>query len=631
MLRRTLICLSLAAAACKPPATSTAEPQPPASEAPSVDAKSISKRFFDAWLPRSPVTATALGHHAHDGEWPDLSSEARARNLAWGEALRAEIEAALSDEAAPISASDRVDLHILLDQLRLGVISETHERTWATDPLAYAYLVGAGLDDLISRDYAPLPQRAASLAERLEGLPALLEQAQANLSDPAAIKLPHARVAQSQFRGVVALIDGEIPNRVAEAPPEVRERISKASKPARAAIERFIETVLSDTAIAQAAGPWRIGSEVFAEKLGATLGTRRDATDVLAAARAEHARVRAQMEAIAVELHEPLYGKPAPEEARSGGEPARELVRNVLRDLATFRPTAESLRDDCEANLATIDAFVRAKNLIPMDPEEVLEVIWTPEHERGVAIAGLDPAPPLDERAGLASFYLVQPVPDAWTDEVRDSFLREYNGFMLEVLSIHEAIPGHFVQLYYSRRDDSKVRRVFNNGPFVEGWAVYTEQLMVEHGYPGVAPEKTAKRKPRGIAGRVWELRQTPELRAKAIALNRAKFYLRAVTNAILDHEIHAGDMTEAEALALMMEESFQEEGEARGKWTRAQVTSAQLSTYFVGAVEWNELRDQARQRAEDSGEPFDLSRFHAEALAHGAPPVSALPSLMGW
>ena len=253
-------------------------------------------------------------------------------------------------------------------------------------------------------------------------------------------------------------------------------------------------------------------------------------------------------------------------------------------------------------------------------------MIWTPAHKQGVFIAGLAAPGALEPQdTTLPSFYLVQPLPKAWDPGKTESFLREYNNFMLEILSIHEAIPGHFVQLYYGRREPSKVRRVLQNGAFVEGWAVYAEGVMVEQGYDGVGPSPDAER-PDGVDKGLWTVMTDPALRAKAIALHALKFYLRTVTNAILDHGVHAGTMTREEALELMMERSYQGEGEAVGKWTRAQLTSTQLSSYYAGARAWKQLRAQAEGRG-----GFSMSQFHADALSHGAPPVDALPRLMGW
>jgi len=382
-----------------------------------------------------------------------------------------------------------------------------------------------------------------------------------------------------------------------------------------------------------AAGQWRLGPEHFERKLALTLQSNITADELRRVAVVEHGRVRKRMAELAYDLAGGLLGnaKVARIKARASGDPDTEVVRAVLQELGAIHVEPDALRDTIEAKLERLDAFVKAKRLLTVDDDEILQVIWTPPHQRGVFIAGLAAPGPLETLAdGLPSFYLVQPVPESWPPEVRESFLREYNDFMLEILSIHEAIPGHFVQLYLAKREPSKIRRVLGNGAFVEGWGVYAEKLMVDAGYAGEGPPAAAKR-PRDVSKGAWKVAQDPSLRAKAIALHGLKFYLRSVTNAILDQGVHAGSMTEEEAIDLMVQRSFQQEGEARGKWTRAQVTSTQLSTYFVGAQAWQRLRKRAELQARDAGTEFDMMAFHDAALSHGAPPVHRLPILMGW
>jgi uncharacterized protein (DUF885 family) len=359
------------------------------------------------------------------------------------------------------------------------------------------------------------------------------------------------------------------------------------------------------------------------------------AEDLRRVAVVEHGRVRQRMTELAREIGVEVLSASKLRRLDQAGDANNEIVRAVLEELAAIHPEPEELRDAIEAKLANLSAFVKTKSIVTMDDAEVLQVIWTPPHQRGVFIAGLAAPGPLEPSGqGLPSFYLVQPVPEDWPAQQRESFLREYNDFMLEILSIHEAIPGHFVQLYWSKRgakgEPSKVRKVLANGPFVEGWAVYTEKVMVDAGYAGQGPKDDAKR-PRGVSKALWKIMQSPELRAKAIALHGLKFYLRTVTNAILDYNVHAGTMTEDEAVKLMVDRSFQQEGEARAKWVRAQVTSTQLSTYFVGAQAWLRLRAHAESRARAANQPFDMAKFHDAALSHGAPPVHRLAILMGW
>lgn len=630
-----LACAALSLpAACKTEGPST----PPTVDGPKVDASAeydaLVTDFFDSrasteseaavpgYFERFPVAATALGVHVYDDRWPQLDADGRAANVAWAEALLARIDALAG---ADLDADQRVDLQILRDQLASLVFSERVENTWSTNPLAWSYLVGGGLDTLINRDFAPVEQRARSVAARLEALPDLLVQAASSMSDPAAIKKPQALVAKQQLEGVRSLIRLEIPEKLAGAEAATLERIEIASRTALKALDIYEDQVLGESQLAFANGAWRLGKEAFETKLGYTLGQTVDAKALYERAKTTHAEVRARMESLAFELYEPLFGRRPPGGADDLGR--ARIVREVLEELAKIHPAPAQLRDACEANLDTIESFVKGQGIVPLDPNEPLEVIWTPPHQQGVAIAGLDPAPPFDTGKQLQSFYLVQPIPKDWSAEVTESFLREYNHFMLEILSIHEAIPGHFVQLYYGKRDDSRVRKAFANGPFVEGWAVYTEKVMVDQGYAGVDPTvgpDGKRERPAEVSERLWKLAADPELRAKAIALHGAKFFLRTVTNAILDYEIHAGQLDEAGALKLMVQRAYQQEGEARGKWVRAQVTSTQLSTYFVGASWWFDLRAEAEQAPD-----FDLSAWHAAALSHGAPPVPALRELM--
>jgi uncharacterized protein (DUF885 family) len=593
------------------------------SGSPSERVVEASETFLAGWFARSPVDATAAGMHDHDDRWPDLSASGRTESAAWIEQQRTEL-ATIPREG--LDADQALELDLLADQLELARFADEVEQPWQRNPLAYSGLISTGLDDLISREFAPIDERAEDVAARLEGLPALIDQALANLADPTRILRPHAEVALRQYPGIAALIEREIPAKTSGASPAMRERIAAASPAALAALERLRLHV--ETNLLAASNEWRLGPEAFDRKLALTLQTPLSSTELLALAKAEHTRVRGSMVELASELYLAMWGEAALAKARKRGLSDDELVREVLAELAADHPAPEQLRDAAEANLVRLDAFVRANALVPTDEAERLEVIWTPEHARGVAIAGLAAPAPLDAaKPGLPSFYLVQPLPADWTPELRESFLREYNTFMLEILSIHEAIPGHFVQLYWGKREPSTLRRVFTNGPFVEGWAVYTERVMVEAGYAGIGPTSASKR-PKSVSKPLWTVQTNDGLRAKAIALFGLKFYLRTVTNAILDHEIHAGTMTREQAIALMTEQSFQERGEAEGKWTRAQLSSTQLSTYFVGAQAWFSLREQAEARA---GESFDVLEFHRAALSHGAPPVHRLPELMAW
>lgn len=611
-LARGAVVLGLVVLACRPtPPTSPPPPVVPPTPEPTVT--EVAGEILDAWLSAHPVTATSLGEHAHDARWPDLSPEGISADRERIEAGLARLQAF---DGSSLDVDTRIDLDILKNELQRQRFEHEVETPWLKDPMWYAGMIGSGLEDLVSRDFAPLTERATNAVGRLEALPALVDQAMANLQPGATMK-PHTEVAIDQLEGVIVLIDEVIGARLAGARPDDVQRIEAAEGPAIEAV-RKLQAKVRDELLPAAAAEWRLGPDAYARKLQLTLQTDLSADKLRRMAILEHANVRGQMTAIAGELAEVLFAPRKLHRLGTGsGETDARLVRAVLEELAADHVSPPRLRDRIETNLQRLDAFVRDRGLVTMDEAEVLEVIWTPPHQRGVFIAGLAAPGPLDaDKPGLPSFYLVQPVPESWPPDVRDSFLREYNNFMIEVLSIHEAIPGHFVQLYFGKREPSRVRRVLANGAFVEGWAVYAERFMIEAGYAGAGPAEDEERPPH-VSKRLWQVMQDPKLRAKAIELHALKFYLRSITNAILDQSVHAGAMNELEALELMVDRSFQQEGEARAKWIRAQVTSTQLSTYFVGAQAWKRLREEAEARPD-----FELRAFHDAALSHGAPPV---------
>jgi uncharacterized protein (DUF885 family) len=260
------------------------------------------------------------------------------------------------------------------------------------------------------------------------------------------------------------------------------------------------------------------------------------------------------------------------------------------------RPARDGVVDLARATLAETTEFVRSSGFVSM-PGEPLDVILMPEFQRGVAVAYCDPPGPLDK--GQRTFYAVSPIPDSWTDAQVDSFLREYNSRSIAELTIHEAMPGHYLQMAHANRYPSVLRAALYSGPFVEGWAMYAERVMQDEGFKRDDP---------------------------LMHLIQLKWYLRAVTNAIIDSAIHVDGMSRDDAMRLMTETGFQEQSEAAGKWVRAQLTAAQLSTYFVGYLEHADLRSEAEQRW---GKDFQARRYHDQALSYGSPPVRFVRQLM--
>jgi len=338
---------------------------------------------------------------------------------------------------------------------------------------------------------------------------------------------------------------------------------------------------------------FRLGPELYARKLRYTLDTDMDPDTVVARAWDLLEQTTGEMAEVADDLYPTLFpDRPLPE---ASGDERAAVIRAVLDRVADDCPTDETIVAEAQATTEAATAFVAEHDLVSL-PVEPVRVIEMPEFRRGVSIAYCDAPGPLEEVR--QTFYAIAPPPADWPEERRASFYREYNRAMLVELSIHEAMPGHYLQLAHAARFDSPVRAVFGSGTFVEGWAVYSEWMMAQHDFGG------------------------PEVR-----MQRLKMVLRLCINAIIDHGIHAGSMDHDEALALMMDRGFQEEGEAEGKWKRACLTSAQLSTYLVGYLEVMDLRHDYEARA---GESFDLKAYNDEVLAHGSPAPRHLRTLLG-
>ncbi|WP_437671341.1 DUF885 domain-containing protein [Sorangium sp. So ce131] len=544
----------------------------------------LSARVLEDYLRDEPVRATEAGDHRYDAAWPDVTEEGEA-------ARRRAIEGALTElQAVPrdrLGVQGRVDAAMIENQLRSWrfAIDELREAAW--NPMVYTGLIGDGLDPLITRSFAPLEERLRSLGGRLSGVPAIVATAKKRLKSPPRI---HTETAIAQNQGLIALCKADLPALFASAPAQKPE-LDAAARAAAAALEDF-QAFLEKDLLPRSDGDFRLGRARFEQKLRFTLDDADiDADGVVRSARELLARTHAEMLETSRELWPALFaGQPFPRAEAQDEKMA--AIRKVLDALAADHPTNATIVKESERLLAEATEFVRKHDLVRL-PEEPCRVIEMPEYRRGVAVAYCDASGPLE--AKQETFFAIAPTPKDWPEARVASFYREYNRSMLADLTVHEAMPGHFLQLMHNNRFPSKIRAVFSSGPFVEGWAVYTEWLMARHGFGGAK-----------------------------VRMQRQKMVLRLSANAILDHGVHAGAMDEKEALALMTKEAFQEEGEAVGKWRRARLTSAQLTTYFYGFTE------MMRLRAEHEARPgFSERAYHDRLLSHGSPSVRHLKALL--
>ncbi len=597
-MRHSLLALSLIAvlAGCQPSTTPAATDNPAATT--TVDAQGEADQAFAAladralatWFEQSPISATRTGEHRHDARIDDLSAEGRQRAVDANRALLAELDGI---DGSQLSRENQVDALLLRNRLEATIWNVETLQSWAWDPLLYNGLAGGAIYNLMAREFAPLPERLASATARMEALPTLFAQMRENL-DPARVPKVHADTVARQNRGLLSLVDQFIAPHAGSLDGDARTRLDAAVAGLRAAVDEH-QAWIDGTLVPNAAGDFRIGAELFDQKLRYSLNASLSREEIRQRAEADIARVRGEMYTIARNVLEDRDGAPAlpatPDDAQQ-----QAAIEAALELAYAERPARDQVFDFARQTLDVATAFTREHDLVTV-PDAPVRIIEMPEFQRGVAVAYCDSPGPLDK--GLETYYAISPIPDEWSDAQATSFLREYNDRMIHLLSIHEGVPGHYLEGAHSVDHPSTLRAVLRSGPFAEGWAVYTEEVMAQAGY----------------------LDHDPLFR-----LVQLKFYLRSVANAILDIGVHVEGWEREQAMELMVRTTFQQESEAAGKWVRAQVSSAQLPTYFVGAQEHFDMR---RAVEEKRGDAFDLKAYHDEVLSKGAPPVRFVRQLI--
>lgn len=535
----------------------------------------LAEAVVEDLLVHSPEEATVLGDHRYDDRLTDRDPAALA---AYQRLLSTRLAEVRAVDPAELGPDNRVDRSVLANRLASSVFELSELRPQQHDPLAAN--PGWALNALLSRDFAPLPDRLRALTSRLGELPRALAVSRGQLREMPRV---HLETAVGQFTGLTSLVVDQVDQALAEVPALAGE-VDKAREGALAALAEH-----TDWLRAQLADPGRVdadprlGAERYAAKLAFALETDFDPDRLLAQAEADLARAEEQIRQVAAGITGERPDTPG-------------LVARVLAELAEDRPDDSSIVELCRTALEETTTFVRGADLVTVY-EDPTEIIVMPEFVRGVAVAYCDPPGPLDARS-LPTYVAVAPTPAGWPADRVDSFYREYNRHLVRNLMVHEGVPGHMLQLAHSRRavTPTRVRHAFFSGSFVEGWAVYAERLMADRGY-----------------------------RDASLLMQQLKMRLRMIINTILDIRVHTRGMTEAEGMELMTRRGFQEVGEAVGKWRRALLTSAQLPTYYVGYLEVDQLlRDLAEARP-GAGDR-DL---HDAVLAHGSPACRHLRTLL--
>ena len=550
----------------------------------------VADRFLNQMVPLTPVFATSLGDHRFDDRLDDIGPTARAERATLARSLLAALAAI---DGAQLSRANQVDLALLKHRLEYTLWQIETLQDWRWNPLLYTDLAGNGIYLLMARDFAPLPVRLDNAAARLEELPRLLAQVRETL-DPQRVPRIYAETALKQNPGVLSLVEQLIVPRIGALPEADQARLRSAIERARTAVLQQ-QIWLEKRLLPSASGDFRLGASLYDQKLRFELDSQLSRQEIRARAEAELARTRAQMYQIARTVLGARPGSAALPETPTPDE-EQAAIAAALEFVAADQPQRSEVFATAKRAFAQAESFVREKDLVTLYPDP-LEIISMPQFQRGVALAFCDAPGPLDR--GLTTFYAVAPIPEDWSDAQVHSYLREYNTRAIHELTIHEAMPGHYVQLAHADRYPSTLRAVLQSNTFIEGWAVYAEQLMREQGYMNSDP---------------------------LMQLVQLKWYLRSVANAVLDQAVHVDHISREAAMRLMVHDTFQEQSEANAKWVRVELSSAQLPTYFVGVQEHLALRDEAQRRW---GSSFTLKRYHDAVLSYGSPPVKYVRALL--
>ena len=570
MIRNALLALALATTALAFPAHAS-----PADD----KFANLQARWLDGESRFGPEGATAIGDHRYDGMIGDRSAAGRAASDAAEAGWLAELE---KIDTAKLTRANQVDAALLKNSLRYSLWTSATLQSWAWDPQIYNDAAGGSLYALAARDFAPWPVRLRSATARMRALPMLFAQERANLV-PSRVPLIHAQTVAKQNGGIIDIVDSMLVPHEGELAPADRAAFDVARAGLKTAVveqQKWLDTVL----VPNAKGDFRLGAKLYDAKLAFALDSPLTRAAIKARATAAMAATTAEMATLA---HSVLKD-------RATGLSDRDAIAAALALTYAKRPARDGVIAEATTALAEATAFVRARNLVTL-PDSPVRIITMPKFQQGVAVAYCDSPGPLEKNLG--TFFAVSPIPEAWTAAQSTSFLSEYNDYMIRDLAVHEAMPGHFVQLAHQNAYPSTLRAVLGSGAFVEGWAVYAEGQMADAGF--MNGDSLYK-------------------------LTVLKMRLRSISNALLDIGIHTEGMTEAAAMDLMMTHAFQQEREAAGKWTRARLGSTQLPSYFVGYSEHRDLRAAAEKRA-----GFDVKAYHDAVISFGSPPVRYVRALM--
>lgn len=545
----------------------------------------FSEQFISELWKISPTWALYSGFHKYDGQLLIPNEQSRKNTLAFIQEQQKKMSAF---DVKAFSSNQSVDYR-LMENLLKGIEWEINEfKSWQWDPSSYN--VAGGFAQIINEDFAPLDERLLSVLSRLDNVPAYYKAAQNNIDNPT---LEHTQLALQQNQGVFSVLSDELlaKAKASSLTKAQKQQFEARLKSAKDAVTAHIDylTQLEAKLSKNGARSFRIGEAQYEQKFALDIQSGMSAKQLYEKAVADKNQVQQEMAKITQKLWSKYFDTKMPKDTRLA-------TKQLIDKLSSKHVAREDFVQEVRAQIPALVKFVNDKQLVTLDPNKPLVVRETPEYMRGFAGASISAPGPYDK--GGNTYYNVTPLDDMDSASA-ESYLREYNHWILQVLNIHEAIPGHYTQLVYSNESPSMIKSLFGNGAMVEGWAVYTERMMLEEGYGDFEPE-------------MW--------------LMYYKWNLRVICNTILDYSIQVKGMTKEQALDLMMNQAFQQKAEAEGKWRRATLSQVQLTSYYSG---YREIYDFREERKNAQGEQFDLKSFHEQFLSYGSAPVKFIREMM--
>jgi len=491
-------------------------------------------------------------------------------------------------DADALSAKEQTDLALIRNYLNGSRWYLTQFREFEWNPTQHN--IAGSFDAILNTDFAPKAKRVLAAIQRLQAVPAYYAAAKDSIKNPTP---EHTRLAIKQSAGAVTVLAGlEKAAAQEKLAGKDKQALEDGLKNARAAINDYVQFLvdLEKTLDPATARSFRIGKNLYEGKFSADIQTSLTAEQIYQRALTAREEAHNNMEKLADQLWDKTMGAQA--------KPADRVkkIAMVIDKLSDKHVAAKDLYPEIRKQIPQLEKWIRDHDLVSLDLKKPLVVRETPEYQRGISVASIE-APGIF-RPNDKTYYNVTPF-DGQPAEQIESTLREYNHWVLQILNIHEAIPGHYTQLQHANKSPSVIKTLFGNGAMIEGWAVYSERMMLESGYGDNTPE-------------MW--------------LMYYKWNLRAVCNTILDYQVHVLGMTESEAKDFLMNQAFQTKAEADGKWLRVQYTSVQLTSYFSDYSEILEFREQLKKQ---QGDKFKLKQFHEQFLSYGSAPVGMIKKLM--